>query len=283
MKINIKEIISIFIKGILMGSADIVPGISGGTIALITNIYERLVKGISNINFSFVKPFLKKDFKEFKLKLFDEVDFELFIPLILGICLAFIFLSGVIDYLLKVFPTYTYSFFLGLIIASVYVLYSKLEEINIKLIIITIIATALAYLFVGLNPIANNHSLIVIFFSGMIAVCAMILPGISGSLILILLGQYNYMLSALHNMNIVEIIVFVIGAVIGILGFSKFLNYLLENYETVTMAFLIGIMIGTLRKPFTIISLNITNSWTNCLIFIIIGAFLIILLEKLAT
>lgn len=283
MKINIKEIISIFIKGILMGSADIVPGISGGTIALITNIYERLVKGISNINFSFVKPFLKKDFKEFKLKLFDEIDFELFIPLILGIGLAFIFLSGVIDYLLKVFPTYIYSFFLGLIIASVYVLYSKLEEINIKLIIITIIGTALAYLFVGLNPIANNHSLIVIFFSGMIAVCAMILPGISGSLILILLGQYNYMLSALHNMNIVEIIVFVIGAVIGILSFSKFLNYLLENYETVTMAFLIGIMIGTLRKPFTIISLNITNSWINCLIFIIIGVFLIILLEKVAT
>ncbi len=266
-----------------MGSADIVPGISGGTIALITNIYERLVKGISNINFSFVKPFLKKDFKEFKLKLFDEIDFELFIPLILGIGLAFIFLSGVIDYLLKVFPTYIYSFFLGLIIASVYVLYSKLEEINIKLIIITIIGTALAYLFVGLNPIANNHSLIVIFFSGMIAVCAMILPGISGSLILILLGQYNYMLSALHNMNIVEIIVFVIGAVIGILSFSKFLNYLLENYETVTMAFLIGIMIGTLRKPFTIISLNITNSWINCLIFIIIGVFLIILLEKVAT
>lgn len=241
------------------------------------------MKGISNINFSFVKPFLKKDFKEFKLKLFDEIDFELFIPLILGIGLAFIFLSGVIDYLLKVFPTYIYSFFLGLIIASVYVLYSKLEEINIKLIIITIIGTALAYLFVGLNPIANNHSLIVIFFSGMIAVCAMILPGISGSLILILLGQYNYMLSALHNMNIVEIIVFVIGAVIGILSFSKFLNYLLENYETVTMAFLIGIMIGTLRKPFTIISLNITNSWINCLIFIIIGVFLIILLEKVAT
>ena len=280
MNFNLKEIILIFLKGLFMGSADIVPGVSGGTIALITGIYERLISAISSIRFSFLKPLLKGNFTDFKEKLIEEIDFELFIPLILGIGIAFISLAKVISYLLDTQTAYTFSFFLGLILASAYILYTKLDNFNIKLILISIIGIILSYIFVGLNPIATNHSLVVIFISGLIAICAMILPGISGSFLLLLLGQYQYMLNALNSRNLIEIFVFGIGAVIGILGFSKLLNYLLERYESATMAFLIGIMVGTLRLPVMKITATIQGSWIPCIILALIAFALIIVLEK---
>ena len=280
MSYDIKEMFLIFLRGLFMGSADIVPGVSGGTIALITGIYERLIHAISSIRFSFLRPLFKGNFTDFKEKLFEEIDFELFIPLFLGIGIAFITLAKVISYLLDTQTAYTFSFFLGLILASAYILYTKLENINIKLIIITIIGIILSYIFVGLNPIATNHSLIVIFISGLIAICAMILPGISGSFLLLLLGQYQYMLNALNSRNLIEIFVFIIGAAIGILGFSKLLNYLLERYESATMAFLIGIMVGTLRLPIMKISSTIQGSWIPCVILALIAFIIIIVLEK---
>lgn len=280
MDFNLKELFFIFLRGLFMGSADIVPGVSGGTIALITGIYERLIYAISRIKFAFVKPLLKGDISEFKTKLMEEIDFELFIPLFLGIGIAFITLAKVISYLLDTQTAYTFSFFLGLILASAYILYTKLDDFNFKLVIITAIGIILSYIFVGLNPIAANHSLIVIFISGLIAICAMILPGISGSFLLLLLGQYQYMLNALNSLNIREIIVFCLGAAIGILSFSKLLNYLLENYESSTMAFLIGIMVGTLRLPVTQISTTIQGSWIPCILLAIIGFALIIIIEK---
>jgi len=145
-----------------------------------------------------------------------------------------------------------------------------------------LIGLILTYIFVSLNPIAANHSLIVLFISGMIAICAMILPGISGSFLLLLLGQYEYMLTALHQFHFSEIIVFVVGAVIGILGFSKILNFLLKNYEEITMAFLIGVMLGSLKVPaveiMNSVSLNVAGL-LPCLIVAIIGFALIIILE----
>ncbi|MBQ2962825.1 DUF368 domain-containing protein [Methanobrevibacter sp.] len=262
-----------------MGSADIVPGVSGGTIALITGIYERLIYAISRIRFSFLKPLLKGNLSDFKERLIEEIDFELFIPLALGIGIAFITLAKVISYLLDTQTAYTFSFFLGLILASAYILYTKLGKFNLRLLIITLIGIILSYVFVGLNPIATNHSLIVIFISGLIAICAMILPGISGSFLLLLLGQYQYMLNALNSRNLIEIFVFCIGAAIGILGFSKLLNYLLERYESSTMAFLIGIMVGTLRLPINQITTN-NGSWFICILLALIAFAIIIALEK---
>ena len=280
MNFDFKEMILIFLRGLFMGSADIVPGVSGGTIALITGIYERLIYAISKIKFSFLKPLLKADFSGFKDKMIEEIDFELFIPLGLGIALAFITLAKVISYLLDTHTAYTFSFFLGLILASAYILYTKLDGFNVKLIIITAIGIILSYIFVGLNPIATNHSIIVIFISGLIAICAMILPGISGSFLLLLLGQYQYMLNALNTRNILEIAVFCIGALIGILGFSKILNYLLEKYESATMAFLIGIMVGTLRLPIMKITSTVKGSWIPCIILAVIAFAIIFILEK---
>ena len=280
MNFDFKEIFLIFLRGLFMGSADIIPGVSGGTIALITGIYERLIYAISSIKFSFLKPLLTGNFADFKTKLIEEIDFELFIPLFLGIGIAFITLAKVISYLLDTQTAYTFSFFLGLILASAYILYTKLDDLNIKIIVITAIGIILSYVFVGLNPIATNHSLIVIFISGLIAICAMSLPGISGSFLLLLLGQYQYMLNALNSRNLIEIIVFGIGAVIGILGFSKLLNYLLEKYESATMAFLIGIMLGTLRLPVMKITSSANGSWIICVLLAIIAFVFIIVIEK---
>lgn len=272
----------IFIRGLLMGSADIVPGISGGTIALITGIYEHLVHAISKINFTFIKPLFKGNFSEFKVRFKKEIDYKFFIPLILGIGIAMLSLARIINYCMDVYTAVTFSFFLGLILASAYVLYRQISRLNIKHVILTVVGFILAYIFVSLNPIAATHSLPVLFISGLIAICAMILPGISGSFLLLLLGQYEYMLGALEAMKLTEIIVFVIGAIIGILGFSKVLNYLLEKYKDATMAFLIGVMVGTLKIP----AVNIISSCSfdlfsiiPCIIAIIVGLVIVIVME----
>lgn len=282
MSFDIKEAFLIFIRGVLMGSADIVPGVSGGTMALITGIYAHLVESISKIKFGFLKPLFKGDFSGFWNQMLEEIDFKFFIPLVLGIGIAFLTLAKVVTYCMDVHTALTYSFFLGLIIASAVILFRKLNEINLKNIIFVLIGAVLTFIFVSLNPIAANHSLIVIFISGMIAICAMILPGISGSFLLLLLGQYEYMLNALHHLQIVDIIVFVVGALIGILGFSKILNYLLKNYEKVTMAFLIGVMLGSLKVPAVVVASSVSLNFSGllpCLIVAIIAFALIIILE----
>ena len=282
MNFNIKEAFLILIRGLLMGSADIVPGVSGGTIALITGIYGHLIEAISNIRFGFLKPLVKGDFKGFWNQLLEEIDFKFFIPLILGIGIAFLTLAKVVTYCMEYHTALTYSFFLGLIIASAVILFRKIEKINIKHVLCAVIGLILTYIFVSLNPIAANHSLLIIFISGMIAICAMILPGISGSFLLLLLGQYKYMLTALHEFHLSELAVFVVGAVIGILGFSKILNFLLKNYEELTMAFLIGVMLGSLKVP----AVEIVSSASvdvfgilPCIVVAVVGFALIIVLE----
>lgn len=282
MNFNVKEAFLIFIRGVFMGSADIVPGVSGGTIALITGIYGHLVEAISNIKFGFIKPLIHGDLKGFWNTLLDEIDFKFFIPLILGIGVAFLTLAKVVTYCMDNHTALTFSFFLGLIIASAVILFRKIEKINIKHVIAAIVGLILTYIFVSLNPIAGEHSLIVIFISGMIAICAMILPGISGSFLLLLLGQYEYMLNALHQLHFSDIIAFVVGALIGILGFSKILNFLLKNYEEITMAFLIGVMLGSLKVPAVEIVNSVSMNFAGllpCIIVAVIGFGLIIILE----
>ncbi len=270
----------IFVRGLFMGSADIVPGVSGGTIALITGIYERLVGAISNIRFRWVKPLLKLDFKSFVSELKADIDFPFFIPLILGIGIAFLSLSKVIGYCLDVYTAYTFAFFLGLIIASAYILFTQIEELNIVNIVLVIVFAVLTWIFVGLNPIAANHSLPVLFLSAIVAICAMILPGISGSFILLLLGQYEYMLGCLSSFKLVEIIVFVVGAVIGLLGFSRFVKYAFENYRSATISVLMGIMVGTIHLPINNIMSSINGSSSFLILgLVIIGFALIYVLE----
>ena len=285
MKNGLLNSILIFLRGLLMGSVELVPGVSSGTIALITGIYERLIHSISKISSGFVKPLFKGDFSGFKTKLLEEIDFQLFIPLLLGIAIAVLSLSKLIGFLLDYYTAYTFAFFLGLILASAYVLYTQLAKISLKLTIISIFGFILAFIFVGLNPISANHSIPILFLSGMIAICAMMLPGISGAFVLLLLGQYKHMLNALNTLNLVEIITFCLGALIGGLGFSRLLDYLLRHYKEVTLSFLIGVMLGTLRTPYNEIVGSIgqpivINDIIICVVLIIIGFFLIFFMEK---
>jgi putative membrane protein len=263
-----------------MGTADTMPGVSGGTIALITGIYERLIHSISKINFEFVKPLLKGHLHESKTILKKEIDFELFIPLLLGIGIAILSMSRLMQFLLTNYITYTYAVFSGLILASAYIVYTEIDGFSVKNFIFGIIGFVFAFIFVGLNPIQANHSLLIIFFSGFVAICAMILPGISGAFVLLLLGQYEYMINALNKFSINEIITFVAGAGLGILSFSRILDYLLKNHESITMSFLVGLMLGTLRMPYQKISIADNSAIIFSVLLGIIAFGIVMLMEK---
>ncbi|MDI3484550.1 MAG: putative rane protein [Methanobacteriaceae archaeon] len=277
----LRSFIAILLRGFLMGTADTIPGVSGGTMALITGIYERLVHSISKISFKFLKPLFKGDLRSFTRLAREEIDFELFIPLLTGIGVAVLTVSRIISFMITYYAAYTYAFFLGLILASAYLVFNKIDGFSLKNLVSSIIGFIFAFLFVGLNPIQANHTLPVIFISGMVAICAMILPGISGAFMLLLLNQYEYMLGALIRFSILDIIAFIIGAAIGIISFSRFLDYLLRNHESMTMAFLVGLMIGTLRLPYGKMSIiQSTPSLIPAVIIAILGFFIVFLIEK---
>lgn len=277
-KINLETFL-IFLRGLLMGTADVIPGVSGGTMALITGIYQRLVHAISQINANFLLAALKGDFAKSKKEIL-KWDFSLFIPLLCGIGLAVLTMSKIMTIMLTVYTATTYAFFFGLILASSIFVFNHVDGLNLKNILFLLIGILFAIAFIGLNPIATNHSLLVTFISGMVAICAMILPGISGAFILLLLNQYEYMLAALNNLDFAVIITFILGAIIGILSFSRLLDYLLEHHKSITMAFLVGLMIGTLRLPYTKIMTTMGDNIIAVIISGIIGFFLVIFLEK---
>lgn len=277
-KLNMETFL-IFLRGLLMGTVDVIPGVSGGTIALITGIYERLVHAISRIDFKFLLYLVEGKFTKFKENAIKEIDFGLFIPLLLGIGIAILTMSRVISYLLATYPTMTYAFFFGLILASALFVYKHVGGLNVKNVVFLIIGFVSAIIFVGLNPIQANHTLPVIFLSGAVAICAMILPGISGAFVLLLLNQYEYMINVLNNMQLVEIIVFCAGALIGILSFSRALDYLLIHHKSITLSFLVGLMIGTLRLPYEKAVASM-DSVIPVVVVAIIGFVVVLVLEK---
>jgi len=273
-----KETLIIFLKGLFMGIADIIPGVSGGTIALITGIYMRLVHAISGINLRFISRLVKGDFEGAK-KSIGDIDFQLFIPLLTGIGLAIFLMSNLLDYLLQNFEASTYAFFFGLILASAVLLYKKIEGLSVKIMIFSIAGFLAGFFLAGLATLQIGHSLPVIFLSGMIAICAMILPGISGAFILLFLGMYDYMISVLKNLQFLEIFVFILGALIGILAFSRVLNYILRKYESITIYFLIGLMLGALRLLYDNIA-STMDSIVHVVISGLLGFLIIIILIK---
>jgi putative membrane protein len=274
-----KEPLIIFLKGLFMGTADVIPGVSGGTIALITGIYERLVHAISSIDLGFISHFIKRDFDGVK-KSIRNIDFQLFIPLLVGIGLAIILMSRVMDYFLQNFEAPTYAFFFGLILASAVLLYRKVEGFSVIIMLFSITGFFAGFFFTGLATLQIGHSLPIIFVSGMIAICAMILPGISGAFILLLLNQYEYMLSVLKDFQFLEIFIFIIGALIGILAFSRVLDRVLRKYKSYTLAFLIGLMLGALRLLYENVESSIDSIWP-VVISGFLGFFIILVLIEL--
>lgn len=243
---DLREHAGIYLRGLAMGACDIIPGVSGGTIALITGIYERLVGAIGSIDPASVKHLARGDFRSFRADL-EKIDIPFLVVLIAGIGTAFLLMSGVILSLLTNHAVETYSFFLGLIIASAVAIFLKIRSPGAATILYLVIGAGAGYLIGGLGHVDVGHSLPVLFLTGMAALCAMILPGISGAYITLVLNQYEFMLTALRSFSLPEIIAYIAGGVVGLLLFTKALKYLLKTYHGPMLALLTGLMLGSAR------------------------------------
>jgi len=245
---SLKKASVLSLKGLCMGSADVIPGVSGGTIALITGIYEELLLALKSIDATWVKKILNLDLRG----ALAHVHVRFLLSLFVGIGIAIISLAQLMNYLLHHYPVFTWSFFFGLIAASILVVSRQMGNWTGRAGISFIAGTVVAAFIVNLIPVATPDALWFIFLCGVIAICAMILPGISGAFILLILGKYEFITATLKNpflpQHLVIIIVFCLGCLIGLLSFSRLLNYLLKNFHQLTMAFLTGLMVGSMPK-----------------------------------
>ena len=234
----------LLLKGMGMGAADVVPGVSGGTIAFITGIYEELVHSIKNINFRTISTLWKEGLPAF----WKAVNGNFLLSLVGGILISVLTLARIIEYLLVNHPILIWSFFFGLIIGSAIFVARSIEKWNIGTFISLLAGIAIAWIITSFTPAETTEAYWFIFLSGALAICAMILPGISGSFILLLLGKYQFILSALNEGRISIIAVLLTGALTGIIAFSHLLSWLLEKFHHLTIALLAGFMIGSLNK-----------------------------------
>ena len=245
-----REDLGIFIRGVLMGAADVVPGVSGGTIALIVGIYPRLIRAIGSFDAELLRLAAKGDLSGAARR----VDLRFLAALGSGIALAILTLAKAVTWLILNKPVTTWSLFFGLILGSTLLVVGLVGRWTVPRILSAAAGAALAYWISGLLPGETEGGLLALFLSGMIAICAMILPGISGAFVLVLLGKYRLVLEALHQRDLVVVVVFSAGCAIGLIAFTKVLRALLARWEGVTIAFLCGLMSGSLRKiwPFKI-------------------------------
>jgi putative membrane protein len=227
-----------------MGAADVVPGVSGGTVAFITGIYEELIQSIKSIDLNAIKLLLRFQIAEF----WKLINGNFLITLVAGIFVSLLSLSKLMLYLLEHHPISIWSFFFGLILISTPLILRDVKKWNVSAVISFVVGAVLAYWITIVSPAETPNNLFFIFCCGAIAICAMILPGISGAFILLLLGKYEFMITALTEFNIPIILVFITGCVLGLLGFSHFLNWILKHYRYATLALLAGFMLGSLNK-----------------------------------
>lgn len=246
-----KEAPFLALKGFLMGSADIVPGVSGGTMALIVGIYERLLNAIKSVNGNFLKLFFTLKWKA----AFKEIHLFFLTFLFLGIFSALAFFTKVVPLQVYMFthPEIVYGLFFGLIVGSIYILIKALERFTKTELLMLVLGMAFGIWIVSLVPADTPENPAFIFLSGSIAICAMILPGISGSYLLLIMRKYDYLLSEIGKLGGVEtvdgligLLPFVLGAIVGLAAFSRFLSWLLSKYHSQTIAVLIGFLIGSL-------------------------------------
>lgn len=233
-----------YFKGMLMGIADLVPGVSGGTIALITGIYQRLINAIAAVNLANLKLVLSGNFK----KAWQQIDGWFLLAVFIGIISAIFLFAGLIKYLLASHAVLTWSFFFGLILVSALLLIKQNHPSHWANSIFLVIGVALGYVLSTQNLGALPAGHIGIFLAGCIAICAMILPGISGSLILILLGKYVTLVSAVEARDWGTLVLFALGCLVGLLIFSRLLKWLLARHLSATMFTLAGLMLGTLFR-----------------------------------
>ena len=279
---NTSDYITLFFKGIFMGIADAMPGISGGTIALLLGIYEELIESISELKISLFSKLINKGFKSF----WEKLNGNFLLVLVSGIGISLISFVKISASFLESFPLFIWSFFLGLIFATVYVIYKLINQwhnLNFFFLIISIVFSIFLSSFSAYDT--DEISLLYILFSGIIASSAMILPGISGSLILVILGVYAYLIKALDNLELIIIFTFISGAIIGLLGFSKILKYLFNNHRDATYTIMLGLVIGSIENIWPW-NKSFSTELSNLNLFlsislVILGFVIVILLEKI--
>lgn len=242
--------ILLYLKGIAMGAADVVPGVSGGTIAFITGIYDRLLAAISGVNIQSLKLLFRGKIVAF----LEAIDYKFLLVLMAGILTAIVSLAKLITYLLETHEVHLWSFFFGLIIASSILVIKEIKKWNVWVVVMLILGTAAAWYLTSMQQIHVPDTYPGTFFSGFVAIIAMILPGISGSYILVMLGQYSHIIGMISTLTggdisvLPSLIVFGFGCVAGLLVFARILQWLLNHYHDVVVAALCGFMIGSLNK-----------------------------------
>lgn len=244
MQRRLSDYLIIALKGVAMGAADAVPGVSGGTIAFISGIYEELITTISNVNLSLFKTLKNQGFKAF----WKQANGSFILALLSGIIVSFISFMRLAKYLIEFHPVLIWSFFFGLIVVSIYFVGKQIDKWKATTFAALIIGVISAYYITGLPALAGNSNPLYLLFAGAIAICAMILPGISGSFILVILGAYKTLSDAFSDFDLKKIGLFVLGAVIGLLSFSRVLKWLFNNYKNTTLAVLTGFIFGSLNK-----------------------------------
>ena len=277
-----RQWLSVYLKGVCMGAADSIPGVSGGTIALITGIYERLIRAIAAADPRILVQLFQAYDPEARanvVRLLERMDLPFLLALGAGIATAIVGITRLVLVAYEGYPGPTYAFFFGLIAASAVVLYRHVSLDTPARIGAAIVGFLLAFFVSGVSASGFPHSPLIIFLAGALAVSAMVLPGISGAFILLLLGQYTFMSDALHDFidtivalssggefaavfeMAVTVVTFIAGALVGLLTFARVVDRALDRYHEATLAFLVSLMVGALRYPAEKV-LATSNGWS---------------------
>ena len=282
-----RKYFSLFLKGMAMGAADVVPGVSGGTIAFITNIYEELISNLSRMDAGALMLLFKGKFR----LLWSRIGGTFLAILFAGIFTSVFTLASVLDYALEHYSTSIWSFFFGLVFASIFVVGRNIKHWGYLQIVSLMSGTAIAYWVTTLPAVVGTEHPLYLILCGALAVCAMILPGISGSFILLLLGAYETVLSAVSDRNLLIIAYVGVGAVAGLISFTKLLKWIFENYYSVAIALLTGFLLGSLNKLWpwqdkdsvTLVTENMPpgSDWTLAIALAMAGAVVVFGLERL--
>jgi len=243
MKEKLSDLMIVALKGIGMGAANVIPGVSGGTIALITGIFERIINALKSFDATAIKLLFRGKIKE----LIEYIDFYFLVAVFTGMLISIFSLARLFEFLFNNYPVYIWSFFFGLILASVYFVGITIGKWKPSVIVAFIVGTAIAVVLSLLNPAVEDDSFLYLLICGVVAICSMILPGLSGSFVLVLMGNYELiMIHAINDFNLKVIIPVGIGAVGGLIAFSHFLSWILKKYKDQTIAILTGFILGSL-------------------------------------
>lgn len=238
-----KEYISLFFKGMAMGAANVIPGVSGGTIALITGIFERLIHAIKSFNLVAIKLLFTARIKEF----IEYIDLYFLLAIFSGVAASIISVAKLFDYLFEHYPVYIWAFFFGLILASVLFVGRTVSKWSISVILSFIIGSIAALSITQLSPATENDGFFYLIICGVVAICSMILPGLSGSFVLILMGNYQLvMIDAVNELRFDILFPVIIGSVGGLLGFSYILSWVFKKFRNQTISTLTGFILGSL-------------------------------------